>query len=111
MGSVDVMPTVGNMFGFTNRFALGKDIFNVKNKNIVVFPNGNWLNKDALYLNNKDQVYNLNNKEMDIKKRKELKEYSDKFLNMSNSILVYDLLKDASEEHGTIMEDINVKVG
>ena len=31
MGMYDLMPTLGNMFGFYNKYALGHDIFNVKN--------------------------------------------------------------------------------
>ena len=29
MGIIDVMPTLGNMFGVKNEFALGNDIFNI----------------------------------------------------------------------------------
>ena len=28
MGMYDVMPTLGNMFGFSNKYALGRDIYN-----------------------------------------------------------------------------------
>ena len=45
MGMYDVMPTIGNMLGFYNKYALGHDIFETKENNIVVFPNGNWGNK------------------------------------------------------------------
>lgn len=37
MGMYDVMPTLGNMFGFYNKYQLGNDIFNIKENNIVVF--------------------------------------------------------------------------
>ena len=43
MGMYDVMPTIGNMLGIYNQYALGNDIFNTKENNIVVFPNGNWV--------------------------------------------------------------------
>lgn len=33
----DAMPTLGNMLGFSNKYALGHDIFNIKENNIVVF--------------------------------------------------------------------------
>ena len=39
MGMYDAMPTLGNMLGFYNEYALGHDIFNIKDKNIVVVPN------------------------------------------------------------------------
>ena len=43
MGMMDVLPTLGNMFGFESRYALGNDIFDIKRKNVVIFPNGNLL--------------------------------------------------------------------
>ena len=36
MGMYDVMSTLGNMFGFYNKYALGHDIFDVKDNNIVI---------------------------------------------------------------------------
>ena len=36
MGMYDVMPTLGNMFGFYNKYALGHDIFDIKYDNIEI---------------------------------------------------------------------------
>ena len=36
MGMYDVQPTLGNMFGFYNKYSLGHDIFNIGTNNIVV---------------------------------------------------------------------------
>ena len=49
MGMYDVMPTIGNMLGFYNKYALGHDIFETKENNIVVFPNGNWITNKMYY--------------------------------------------------------------
>ena len=49
MGMYDVMPTLGNMFGFYNKYALGHDIFNHLDDNVVVFPTGNWLTNKVYY--------------------------------------------------------------
>lgn len=38
MGMIDVMPTIGNMFGIYNKYALGNDIFEIKDDNIIAFP-------------------------------------------------------------------------
>ena len=56
MGMYDVEPTIGNMFGFYNKYSLGHDIFNIKENNIVVFPNGNWVNNN-LYYNSQKATY------------------------------------------------------
>ena len=44
MGMIDVLPTLGNMFDFQNKYALGHDIFSIQD-NIVVFTNGNFISK------------------------------------------------------------------
>ena len=53
MGMIDVQPTLGNMFGFRNKYALGHDIFDIK-ENVVVFPSGNWLTDKIYYNSSKD---------------------------------------------------------
>ena len=35
MGMIDVLPTLGNMFGFKSDYALGHDIFDIKAENII----------------------------------------------------------------------------
>ena len=60
MGMYDVMPTLGNMFGFYNEYALGHDIFDIKNKNVVCFPNGNWVTNKAYYNSQKIEYLPLN---------------------------------------------------
>ena len=54
MGMIDIQPTLGNMFGFSNEYALGHDIFSVKN-NVVVFPTGNWLTNKMYYSQSKGE--------------------------------------------------------
>ena len=62
MGMYDVQPTLGNMFGFKNKFALGHDIFSFKDKqeNIVIFPNGNFVTDTVYYDSQKDKYFDLN---------------------------------------------------
>jgi len=38
MGMIDVLPTLGNMFGFESKYALGHDIFDIKNKTYEKLP-------------------------------------------------------------------------
>lgn len=94
MGMIDVLPTIGNMIGIKNKYALGHDIFNIKNKNIVVFPNGSHITNNYLYDCSNDEIYPLKQnttiKEKDINYSKE---YSDKQISISNNIIKYDLIE------------------
>lgn len=58
MGMYDCQPTLGNMFGFKNEYALGKDIFSLKEdeENMVIFPNGNFVT-DTIYYNSQTDSY------------------------------------------------------
>lgn len=94
MGMIDVLPTLGNMLGINNKYALGHDIFNIKNDNIVVFPNGSYITDKFLYDCSSDDVYTLKNGiTIDNKKLKYGKEYSDKVISVSNNIIKYDLIE------------------
>jgi phosphoglycerol transferase MdoB-like AlkP superfamily enzyme len=57
MGMIDVMPTIGNMIGIKNQYALGNDIFTTKEKNIVPFPDGDYLTNTYYYSSSKDESY------------------------------------------------------
>ena len=104
MGMYDLMPTLGNMLDVSNKYALGHDIFNHLDDNLVVFPTGNWLTNKMYYNNQKgeylalkesiitDEYVNANNKR------------ADDILNVSNSILVYDLIKNAESESSQVDE-------
>lgn len=99
MGAYDILPTLGNMFGFYNKYALGSDIFNTNNDNTVIFPNGNYVTNKIYYNSQSDEAYDIEKKEV-IAKELEPKEYitkrtkeTEEKLNISNDILVYNLLK------------------
>ena len=90
MGAIDVMPTIGNMFGVDTKYALGNDIFSIDD-NIVVFPNGNWVT-DKIYYNNQLSEYKMyENVDSDYIKEKE--EYARKIIETSNNIIRYNLFK------------------
>ena len=98
MGMYDCMPTLGNMFGFYNKYALGHDIFDIKDNNIVVFPNGNWVT-NKIYYNSQNNSY-LPLKETDISADyiEKNEEYTEDLLSASNSTIVFDLIKHARKE-------------
>ena len=93
MGMYDVMPTIGNMFGFYNEYQLGHDIFNIEGNNIVVFPTGNWVTNEIYYNSQKGEYYSIKGNPINEEIIKNNNEYSSKLLNVSNDIIVFDLLK------------------
>ena len=94
MGMIDVMPTLGNMFGFKNKYALGNDIFSVSD-NVVVFPNGNWLTDKIYYNYQKEEGKLLNgNESISTKYIDYYNDYAYKLISVSNDIIKYNLLKD-----------------
>ncbi len=103
MGMYDVMPTIGNMLGIENEYALGNDIFNVKDENVVIFPNGNFLT-NMIYYNNSTGESKILKEGVVLDKDyiENYRLYAEKRLEVSNSIVVHDLLnfnkKKAAEE-------------
>lgn len=98
MGMYDVMPTLGNMFGFYNQYQLGHDIFNIKENNIVVFPNGNWVTNKVYYNSQKGEYLSLVNEAISEDEIKNNNAYATKLLDISNDIIVFDLLNNKEEE-------------
>lgn len=94
MGMYDVMPTLGNMLGFSNKYALGHDIFNIKNNNIVVFPNGNWVTNKMYYNSQKEAYLSLSDEPITEEEITKNSEYTNKLLDVSNDIIVFDLLNE-----------------
>ena len=94
MGMYDVVPTLGNMFGFYNKYALGHDIYNIREKNIVVFPNGNWVNNNLYYNSQKAAYLPLTETPISEEEIAENTEYTNKLLDVSNNIIVFDLLNE-----------------
>lgn len=97
MGMYDAMPTLGNMFGFYNKFQLGRDIFNHLDDNIVVFPNGNWMTNKVYYNTQKGEQLVLKDAIISDEYLQENIKYSEKLLQASNALIVYDLIKKQNE--------------
>ena len=103
MGMYDVSPTLGNMFGFRNKYALGHDIFSIRDNNIVVFPNGNWVNKNMYYNSQKAEYLPLTEQPITEEEIANNTEYTNKLLDVSNNIIVFDLLNP--EKNSTLEEE------
>ena len=100
MGMYDAAPTLGNMFGFYNKYALGHDIYDIKENNIVIFSNGNWVNNKLYYNSQKEAYLPLSESPITEEEISNNMEYSTKILDMSDSMIVFDLLN--KEKNDTI---------
>lgn len=58
MGMVDALPTLGNMLGIFNPYQIGDDIMSLED-NLVIFPNGDWLNKESYYSLTDSSLYSF----------------------------------------------------
>ena len=101
MGMYDVMPTLGNMFGFYNKYALGHDIYTIKDNNIVVFPNGNWVNNRLYYNSQKGAYLPLSEEPISEEEVANNSEYTNRLLDVSNDIIVFDLLNEKKKIEGS----------
>lgn len=99
MGMYDVLPTIANMFGFKDKYGLGHDIFS-DNEKIVVFPNGNVLTDKVYYSNLNDEYVALSDEPIDSDYISRLKDYANQILDISNGIVLHDLIKNEEDKIG-----------
>jgi len=94
-GMIDVLPTLGNMLGIHSIYQLGNDIMNVKNNdNIVTFIDGSFLTSKIYYNYPKGEIYSINNTPVTEEYIKEKIEYSTNLIEISNDIILYNLIKE-----------------
>lgn len=99
MGMIDVMPTLGNMLGVHNNFAVGNDIFNIDD-NIVVFPDGSFITDTIYYDNALEEYRQIDlNSSIGIETLINYQQYSDEVLKLSNDIIIYDLIKKYNNDY------------
>lgn len=105
MGTIDIMPTIANMFGVKPKYALGNDIFSV-DENIVVFPSGNWITNKVYYNSSKGEFRQLDlDTSIDLEYIENNNKYAEQLINVSNGIITYDLIK----AYETGIETFNAK--
>ena len=97
MGMIDVLPTLGNMFGIYSEYQLGHDIFNVE-ENTVVFVDGSYVSEKIYYNSQKDESYVIDNDAISEDYVKSRSEKADKLIEISNDIIEYDLIREIEEE-------------
>ena len=102
MGMYDILPTIGNMMGFEDKYALGHDIYDIQDNNIVIFPNGNFVTNKVFYNNSTGDYMVMNNIGKNNQPNsvvigedyiKDMKKYTEERLEVSNDIIVHDLIK------------------
>ena len=98
MGMYDVSPTLGNMFGFYNKYRLGHDIFDIKENNIVIFPTGNWVNNKMYYNSQKSAYFPLSEEPITEEEINYNTEYTNQLLDISNDIISFDLLNEEKDQ-------------
>ncbi len=94
MGMYDAVATLGNMLGFKNKYTLGHDIYNIKENNIVVFPNGNWMTNKMYYNSQKEEYLPLSEEAISEEEIAKNTDYTNNLLDISNDIIVFDLLNE-----------------
>lgn len=105
MGMIDVLPTISNMLNIKNEYALGHDIFEIKNNNTVVFPNGNFLTSKMYYNYSKNETRIFGEETIDADYIDERKKYAEEILQISDDIIVYDLIEKVVNKEGEVSEE------
>ena len=101
-GMYDVLPTLGNMLGIYDKYALGHDVFSTDD-HYVVFPNGNWIT-DKMYYDSQNGEAIVFDEDSVIDKDYIAKytEIAEKEIAVSNDIIVHDLIKKTEESDEVI---------
>ena len=95
MGMIDVLPTLGNMLGVYNKYALGRDIIGINDgENIVVFQDGSYITGKIYYSARNNEAYTLSNGVISKNYISLNQDYANRLLDISNKIITYDLLKE-----------------
>jgi len=98
-GMIDVSPTILNMLGLEQNYALGEDLFsNFEKENVVVFPNGNFITDKVYYNDSKNEYKMLKDVPLDINYIKKNKKYTEELLDISNDIAVYNYFEKILSE-------------
>ena len=105
MGMIDVSPTLGNMLGFYNPYALGVDIFSV-DENAIVFPDSNWMTNKLYYNSSKKEYRQLEqDTSISIDYIDKYSRHAELLIELSNGIIDYDLINKVNE--GDVQLNIN----
>lgn len=95
MGMIDVGPTLGNMLGIYNKYALGQDIMNIsKSEGIVPFKDGSYITDKLYYSAKNNEVYALTNGVISDEYLEKHSKHAEELISVSYNLITYDLLKE-----------------
>ena len=95
MGMIDAMPTLGNMLGVYNKYALGRDIMSIdKDDAIVSFKDGSYITDKIYYSARNNEAYAITSGVISDDYISKNSEYADKIIEISDNIITYDLIKE-----------------
>ena len=94
----NVLPTLGNMLGIYDKYALGQDVFSTEDY-FVPFHNGSWVTNKMYYDSQTGKAIMLDtDATIDENYIKEHSDKADKIISVSNDIIVHDLVKKTKEQ-------------
>lgn len=97
-GMIDVLPTLGNLFGFSSEYALGTDLLGTDD-NVVIFPDGNWITNRMYYNSQKGEALLLDSAyPISVDYIEKYNKMADEKIRVSNAIIVYDMIKSVNEQ-------------
>ena len=82
---------------------MGHDIFSIRENNIVVFPNGNWVTNNIYYNSQKAAYLSLTEQPITEEEITSNTDYANKLLDVSNNIITFDLLN--SEKNQSVIKE------
>jgi len=95
MGMIDAMPTLGNMLGIYNKYALGKDVMSIdKEDAVVAFKDGSYITDKIYYSARHNEAYTISSGVISDKYISDNSKIVDKVIEISDNIITYDLIKD-----------------
>ena len=95
---IDVLPTLGNLFGFSSEYALGTDLLGTDD-NVVIFPDGNWITNRMYYNSQKGEALLLDSAyPISVDYIEKYNKMADEKIRVSNAIIVYDMIKSVNEQ-------------
>ncbi|OWZ82985.1 LTA synthase family protein [Natranaerobius trueperi] len=93
-GMIDIMPTVGNLLGIENPYAMGRDILNT-GEDEVILKEGSFIKDDIYYYSKTRTFYDLETgKEVEVENDEELIAQAEDTLDVSNLIYKTDYFRD-----------------
>lgn len=98
MGMSDAAPTLSNMLGVYNQYALGKDVIGLKD-NLVVFPNGNFVTNYVYYNDNQGEYKLLKDKPLSKNYIEENRKKTKEAIRVSNDIIMYNYFGNIDSEY------------